>query len=160
MRAILILVPSLMALACATHPPDESAVIARAKGTCVCAIDGTVQEQIALGEWLEARALNGVVAWESNDCGEQTGDPRTTPDDFPICAQATFTNCAGARSSLAVVVATFRTGFTDRFGIMWAITGQNDVTRLELFGLANPPCAIAPNSRAAPDVARTFILVC
>jgi hypothetical protein len=144
MRVIFVLLAFFAYVTCAAAPPSESAVIARAKGACACAIDGTIDERISLEEWLKRRALNAVVAWEANDCGEQTGDPSTTPSDFPICAEATFSNCVGARSSLGVVVASFRSGIADRFGIMWAVTDRKDVRTLRDFALDNAPCRLVP----------------
>lgn len=134
----------IFANACATPRLAYEDVVS-IKELKVVAVDGTVDEEVSLSEWLEARAMNEVVAWDSHDCGEQTGDPATTPSDFPICAEATFSNCNGARSSIAIVVGTFKRGVSGRPQIFWATSGKHDSRTLREFAADNPVCARTRN---------------
>jgi hypothetical protein len=147
MRLLPAVLAAVCAAACASSPPTSEEVVRRAREVPVVAIDGSVAEDQRLEDWLSVRALDGVVAWESHDCGAQTGDPATTPDDFPVCAQATFSNCRGVRSSLALAVGTFRQGIFGRAEIAWATTGDDDASTLAVFAARNPVCAAgrAPN---------------
>src|SRR6059058_5765698 len=38
--------------------------------------------------WFRAVIGQTKTDWETNDCGEQTGNPRNTPINPPLCAQA------------------------------------------------------------------------
>ena len=43
----------------------------------------------------------GKLAWEVNDCGEQTGDPEVDSErDLPICVEATITLTDGSRAGV------------------------------------------------------------
>jgi hypothetical protein len=151
-------------LGCATSAPSEEHVVAYAKALQVSAIDAALPPGLTLAEWISARAQGGLVTWESNDCGEQTGNPATTPSDFPICAEAQFKTCAGLTASLSVVVGTFRRGIGSRPGLFWAqiggVDGSVDNSTLSAFGHATPVCRDAPNNSFKPNPLRGFNLPC
>ena len=68
-------------------PTLEQRVIAETKNISAKSLDSELPDQ-PFAEWFQSVVGNDVkVAWESNDCGEQTGDPKTTPVEFPICGQ-------------------------------------------------------------------------
>ena len=152
MRIFAISVIAALLLGCATRAPSEADVVAYAKALPVGAIDATLSSGQTLAEWIAARAQGGRVAWESNDCGEQTGDPDTTPRDFPICAEAQFITCAGLAASISVAVGTFRGGISSPPELFWAqtVTAQN-ATTLSAFGQAAPDCRGAPNNSFKPN---------
>ena len=157
MRIFAICVVAVL-LGCATRAPSEEHVVAYAKAVQVSAIDAALPPGLTLAEWIAARAQGGLVTWESNDCGEQTGDPVTTPSDFPICAEAQFKTCAGLAASLSVVVGTFRRGIGSRPGLFWAqvggVHGSVDKSTLSALGYAAPVCRYAPNNSFKPNPLR------
>lgn len=121
--------------------PSSDAVIAHARELSVHSIDGTLASTQPLDAWLRERARGGAVAWEANDCGEQTGNPATTPEDFPICAEASFVNCAGEKSDIAIAVGTAHGGIgRGTAAIFWATTGKSSASTLAKFAARNPLC--------------------
>lgn len=99
--------------------------------------------------WLEERALNGIVAWEQNDCGEQTGDPRTTPASLRLCVEAAFSNCSGRKTIISLVLGERNDGVPQFY---WGRTsgwnGEQSFRSLAELARANPPCSARtpPNS--------------
>ena len=147
MRIFALIVAAIL-LGCATHGPSEDHVVAYAKALRVSAIDATLSSRTTLGEWVASRAQGGLITWESNDCGEQTGNPATTPHDFPICAEAQFKTCAGLAASISVAVGTFRRGIRSHPSLFWAqvedAAGSADVSTLSAFERTAPACRDAP----------------
>ena len=141
--------PALLAVAAvvatgAVHAPTPDAIVGHARATPVHSIDRSIASTQNLDEWLRERARGGALAWEGNDCGEQTGNPATTPEDFPICAQASFVNCAGEESTIAIVVGTARGGIgRGTAAIFWAATGKSSADTLAKFAARNPVCGAA-----------------
>jgi hypothetical protein len=71
-----------------SQPTLEQRVIAETKKISARSLDPELPDQ-PFAEWFQSVVGKDVkIAWESNDCGEQTGDPKTTPAEFPICGQA------------------------------------------------------------------------
>lgn len=99
MRTLAITLGTALLLGCATRALSAEDVVAYAEQLPVTAIDHDLLTSQTLGEWTVARAQDGRVVWEPNDCGGQTGDPTTTPSDFPICAESQFTTCTGLSAS-------------------------------------------------------------
>ncbi|MCG8588336.1 MAG: hypothetical protein MJE66_03520 [Proteobacteria bacterium] len=56
-----------------------------------------------LGEWLRATAAPARVEWETNDCGEQSGDGRV-PQVVPICAEAGWRTARDVRVGFVVML--------------------------------------------------------
>ena len=54
------------------------------------------------------------MRWEANDCGEQTGDPATTPADPPLCAQAWAFLPNQDSVNVMVVVGRYQKGITGK----------------------------------------------
>ena len=121
--------------------PTSEAVIAHARELSVHSIDGSLASTQSLDRWLRERARGGAVAWEANDCGEQTGNPANTPDDFPVCAEASFVNCVGEKSDIAIAVGTAHGGIgRGTAAIFWATTGKSSASTLAKFAARNPVC--------------------
>ena len=147
MRIFAITVVATSLLGSATLAASEADAVSYAQALPVSAIDSSLPSSRTLAEWLAARAQGNRVAWESNDCGEQTGDPATTPDDFPICAEARFVTCDGHAASVAIAVGTLVGGMRGPPELFWAQTGDaHDAATLSAFGRAAPICTGAPNS--------------
>ena len=149
MRTV-VAIAALSALLPQSAACSEAATVAFAKAVQVSAVDPVLTSRLTLSKWLSARAKGGRVTWESNDCGEQTGDPSTTPSDFPICAEATFIKCDGQPAGLSFMVGTYRRGVQAPADLYWAYTGSGsgavNHSRLSAFGRAAPVCGGAPNN--------------
>jgi hypothetical protein len=93
-------------------PNLEQRVIATVQKTSAKALDPELPDQ-PFAEWFQSVVgKDAKVEWESNDCGEQTGDPKTTPVDFPICGQASA-KLSGARVvTVMVAVGSHNKGIT------------------------------------------------
>ena len=62
--------------------------IAAAQKVSVHALDPALPDQ-PFAEWFQSVVGRDLkLTWESNDCGEQTGNPANTPADPPVCGQA------------------------------------------------------------------------
>jgi hypothetical protein len=93
-------------------PTLEQRVVATAKQVSAKALDPELPEQ-PFADWFQSVVGKDTkVEWESNDCGEQTGDPKTTPADPPICGQASA-KLSGARTvTVMIAVGSYRKGVT------------------------------------------------
>ena len=147
---IVVAIAALSAFLSQSAASSEAAVIAFAKRVPVSAVDPVLASRLTLFKWLSARAKGGKVTWEANDCGEQTGDPRTTSSDFPVCAEATFAKCDGQPAGLSLMVGTVRRGVQAPADLYWAYAGSgSDVlnhSTLASFGRATPVCRGVPNN--------------
>lgn len=86
-------------------PPQltiEQRVVAATKKVPARSLDPVLPDE-PFAEWFQSVVGKDVkVAWESNDCGEQAGDPKTTPAESPICGQASA-KLPGARTVTVMV---------------------------------------------------------
>jgi hypothetical protein len=90
---------------------QDAEAIDRARTASVRDIDRDLPDR-PLAAWLtDLFGPSATVAWEVNDCGEQTGDPGTDRDrDFPMCAEASVSLGGGRVLVFLLDVGTFRTG--------------------------------------------------
>lgn len=65
MRILAIGLVSAALFGCVSSPPAEADVVSYARGLRVSAIDGSLPTNVALAEWIAARAQAGLVSWES-----------------------------------------------------------------------------------------------
>ena len=155
---IVVAIAALNALLSQSAVSSEAVAIAFAKRVPVSAIDPLLSSRLTLSKWLTARAKGGRVTWESNDCGEQTGDPSTTPSDYPVCAEATFIKCDGQPAGVSLMVGTYGRGVQAPADLYWAYTGSgSDVfnhSTLSALGRAAPVCWGAPNNSFKPKPLR------
>ena len=151
---IIVAIAALSALLPQSAASSEAAAVAFAKLVQVNAVDPLLSSRLTLSKWLSARAKGGRVIWESNDCGEQTGNPSTTPSDFPVCAEAKFFKCDGQPAAVSLMVGTYRRGVQAPADLYWAYTGSgSDVVNhstLSALGRAAPVCRGAPNNSFNP----------
>lgn len=110
----------------------DARAIAAAKNTSVHRLDASLPDK-PLAKWL--RGLVGPqapIAWEVNDCGEQTGNPEADKGrDFPICVEAQVGLSQKSTLSVSVSVGTVKTGVQPS-SVGWAyavIVGPDGSTR-------------------------------
>ncbi len=72
-----------------------------------------------LSEWLqELPGIQDTVAWEMNDCGEQTGNPAVDSlRDIPVCVGITAHLSDGRELGIMIAVGTVKRGLTDSPGV-------------------------------------------
>ena len=106
------------------NPTPESRVVAAGRHVDVHLLDSRLRSE-PLGHWLR-RAVRGrgTLAWEANDCGEQTGNPANTPADFPVCAEATIAFPDGGKAGISLAVGTYRKGVHGR-PVIWHMYSQS-----------------------------------
>ena len=155
---IVVAIAALSALLPQSAASSEAAAVAFAKRVQVQAVDPLLSSSLTLSKWLSAKANGGQVTWESNDCGEQTGDPCTTPSDFPVCAEARFIKCDGQPAGVSLMVGTYRRGIQAPADLYWAYTGSGSNVfnhpTLSALGRAAPVCGGATNSLFKPKPLR------
>jgi len=96
----------------AAQPTLEQRVVATVKKLSAKTLDPELPDQ-PFAEWFQSVVgATTKVAWESNDCGEQTGDPKTTPADFPICGQASAKLPGDRAVTVMVAVGSYKKGIT------------------------------------------------
>jgi hypothetical protein len=93
-------------------PTLEQRVVATVKNLSARSFDPELPDQ-PFAEWFQSVVGKQTkVEWESNDCGEQTGDPKTTPEDFPICGQASAKLPGARAATVMIAVGTHKKGIT------------------------------------------------
>jgi hypothetical protein len=103
----------LLSLDAPVQGPDQSAVIEAAKGAIAGDLDKALP-RLTVEEWLRGLAgAERVVAWEMNDCGEQTGGPADRGRDFPLCAEARVRLPDNRTLGLLFAVGSQRRGISD-----------------------------------------------
>jgi hypothetical protein len=99
--------------AMAQHPADDAKAIEATKHTSVRQIENVLPDK-PFEEWL--RDMVGPqtkIAWEVNDCGEQSGNPEVDKGrDFPMCVSALVDLAANRNLDVQLVVGTFKSGVT------------------------------------------------
>jgi hypothetical protein len=102
-------------LACAQTPPlskRDKQAIEQAKNVLVSTFDKRLPK-VTLEYFLKSESDNGRIAWEVNDCGEQTGNPAIDRGrDLPLCAQATVSGPNLRLIIVVLAVGTFHKGVT------------------------------------------------
>jgi hypothetical protein len=94
------------------QPTLEQRVVSAVQKLSAKSLDSELPDQ-PFEEWFQAAVGKDVkVAWESNDCGEQTGDPKTTPADFPVCGQASAKLSGGRTVTVMVAMGSYKKGIT------------------------------------------------
>jgi hypothetical protein len=98
----------------------EKRAVAAARSVPVSELDPKLPK-IAFDRWLARTAGAGAsIDWETNDCGEQTGNPRVDGGrDFPICVEATATLPDHRVVTVAMHVGTVRKGIVRPIAIRY-----------------------------------------
>lgn len=89
----------------------DARAIAAAKNTSARRLDPSLPDR-PLEKWLrQAVGPQARIAWEVNDCGEQTGNPEVDKGrDFPICAEAQVALPEKRTLHVSLSVGTLKTG--------------------------------------------------
>lgn len=122
----------------------DARAIAVAKNTSVHRLDPSLPEK-SLAKWLrEVVGPQAPIAWEVNDCGEQTGNPEADKGrDFPICVEAQVALRQKSRLSVSVSVGTLKTGVQPgSVGLAYAVIVRPDGTARTIRKLSQVPEAI------------------
>ena len=111
--AILLLIASAPAFAQSTSLLEKRA-IATAQRVSARKLDPQLPNK-PFAVWLAGyMPTDTKFEWESNDCGEQTGDPATTPADPPVCAQVTASKDDNRLAVIMILVGTVKKGITGK----------------------------------------------
>src|SRR5690242_5134678 len=114
--ALLFIVP---AIAVPQDSNFDSAAIQKASNALVSQLDPKLP-QMKFGDWLKREAgPQAKISWETNDCGEQTGDPATNPKDIPVCAEATAKMLDGRAIVVRLAVGTDTKGLIGKPEVAW-----------------------------------------
>lgn len=107
----------------------ENETIQRTQTLPASALDRSLPK-ISLEYFLKYESGGGVIHWEVNDCGEQTGNPEADSGrDFPMCVEADFDS--NHRSvSVMIAVGTFKKGVSGKPALFSAsITDPSGATK-------------------------------
>ncbi len=93
------------------NPAMDTKAIEAAKHTSVSQIESSLPDK-PFENWL--REIVGPkfhIAWEVNDCGEQTGNPEIDKGrDFPMCVSALVDLAGNRKLDVQLAVGTFKSG--------------------------------------------------
>ncbi|HET7216222.1 MAG TPA: hypothetical protein VFL79_21720 [Terriglobia bacterium] len=89
----------------------DAEAIAAAKHASAHRLDPSLPEK-SLAQWLrDVAGPKAPIAWEVNDCGEQTGNPEADKGrDFPVCAEAQVALRGKRTLYVSFSVGTLKTG--------------------------------------------------
>ena len=103
----------------------EARAIAAAKRVSARKLDPQLPDK-PFATWLAgAMPKDARLEWESNDCGEQTGDPGTTPADPPLCAQVTASKGDNRIAVIMIVVGTLKKGIAGKPAVFFISADRN-----------------------------------
>lgn len=105
------------------NSPEEEKVIAVARQVPVSELDPKLPKQ-AFGPWLEKLVAPAKVAWELNDCGEQSGTPADEGRDFPMCVEANAELGAGRHLTVSIAVGTVKKGISGKPGVFFILLDE------------------------------------
>ena len=89
---------------------SEKETIDWVRNSLVRGIDRTLPDE-TLEAWLRGLFGSAKTSWETNDCGEQTGNPQLGRGrDFPMCVDVTITLDDRRVLHLLLAVGTLKTG--------------------------------------------------
>lgn len=121
----------------------EQRAIAAARLVSVKSLDPALPD-VPLEKWFQG--VVGVDAktwWEANDCGEQTGDPKTTPADPPLCAQVSaMIGDEGVGATVMVAVGTYKKGISGKPAVFYAGADAGEDVSAPVKELHELPAAI------------------
>lgn len=120
-NALLFIFLALNSMA-AQNPARDAKAITAAKHTNVWQIEDSLPDK-PFEMWL--RDLIGPqaqIAWEVNDCGEQSGNPEVDKGrNFPMCVSAVVELAGRGKLDVMLAVGTFRSGVTAGPASLWLV---------------------------------------
>lgn len=105
------------------NSPEDEKVIAAARQVPVSELDPKLPKQ-AFGPWLEKLVAPAKLAWEVNDCGEQSGSPADQDRDFPMCVEANAELGAGRHVTVSIAVGTANKGISGKPGVFFILLDE------------------------------------
>ena len=133
-------------LLCAVHAagqtPRDVKLIAYAKAIPVSQLDAKLPP-VTFERWLQKEAGQGAhIAWEVNDCGEQTGGPEDeeqSASDFPVCVEANAKLPDQRVIVVSISVGTFHRGISGKPATFWITVGFDPYSDKPLKTLSDVP---------------------
>ena len=123
---------------------EDAKAIEAAKHTSVRQIDNSLPDK-PFEKWLhDLVGPQTKIAWEVNDCGEQSGNPSLDMDhDIPMCAEAQVLLKDARKLHISLSVGTFKTGIrTFPASFFFAVIVDPDESRHWIKRLTEIPDAI------------------
>lgn len=113
--ATALLLVALSTSSIAARAQNDAPAVVAAQRTFVSELSPSLPHT-PLGAWLRAAApANSSVTWETDDCGEQTGNPQVDrARDLPVCASVEIALAGNRRLFLSFLVGTAQKGITGR----------------------------------------------
>ena len=156
-NALLSLCSLLLTISVLAQSPPQSkrdkTAIQRAKSTLVSSLDNRLPK-VTLEFFLKEEGKGAPIAWEVNDCGEQTGNPADEISDVPTCVEADMSLKDGRSVTLFVAVGTAKHGISGSptlFGSV-DVTDQNGMVH-PLRHLSDLPVELnRPRPKSPKDV--------
>jgi hypothetical protein len=133
---LLLFVPAVLA---AQDSKLDSAAIQHARIVLASRLDPKLP-RMKFSEWLKMEAGPAAsISWDTNDCGEQTGDPATNPKEIPICAEATAKMHDGRTIVVRLAVGTNLKGLIGETEVSWITVGWDPDSDKPLAHLRDVP---------------------
>ncbi len=108
-----------------TSADQQRAAIARGKNVLVSTFDRNLPK-VTLAAFLRSVA-EGPIEWETNDCGEQTGNPAVDRGrEFPICVEAMCKLRDGRKANVSVAVGTTGKGLSGKPELAYVLIQDKD----------------------------------
>ena len=140
----------LMAMAAAGQTPRDRKLIAYTKAIPVSQLDPKLPA-VPFERWLTKQAGAGAqIAWEVNDCGEQTGSPEDSQNDFPVCVEASATLADKRVIVVSIAVGTYQRGISGKPATWWITVGRDPSSDPPLDKLSELPVKLTDKPRQAP----------
>jgi len=115
----------LVAVAAGAQTPHDRKLIAHAKAIPVSQLDPKLPA-VPFERWLTSQAGEGAqIAWEVNDCGEQTGSPEDRESDFPMCVEANAHLRDKRVIAVSIAVGTYNGGIAGKPVTWWITVGYD-----------------------------------
>lgn len=118
-----LLMSSCLAARSESSAKRDQAIIERTKNILASSFDSRLPK-VTLEYFLQYESGGASIAWEVNDCGEQTGNPNADEGrDFPICVEADF-DANHFNVTLMIAVGTVKTGMSGRATLFSAVASD------------------------------------
>jgi hypothetical protein len=105
---------ALVLFSAAPQPPAREATAISAARNAVAQDIEKALPRVTFEAWVQGLVgAQAALRWETNDCGEQTGNPALDKGrDFPVCVEVEAGVAGGRRISLSLMVGSTSRGLT------------------------------------------------
>jgi hypothetical protein len=140
----------LIAVGAAAQTPRDRKLIDYAKAIPVSQLDPKLPA-IPFERWLIKQAGEGAqIAWEVNDCGEQTGTAEDGDHDFPACVEADAHLRDKRVIVVSIAVGTYKLGIAGKPVTWWITVGHDPYSDEPLKTLSEVPLRLIETYDAPP----------